>query len=122
MAIRIRRLAIALFVLTPGCGEKAGNNPSKQGQPSPTKIVATPGPDGQEPNGLAQQPPQVAAQLAGPVEMTLTVDELGKEESKDRKGTHAKYKGKVIEVSGVVRGVNRSLFLTPLVSLTGEKD
>jgi hypothetical protein len=75
----------------------------------------SPGPGGDpEKKPPVQQP---AGPFAAPADVTLTADELGKEERKDEKDTRQKYKGKVIELTGVVWGMGRNIFLDPIITL-----
>jgi hypothetical protein len=60
---------------------------------------------------------KAAERLAGAADLTLTADELGKEQKNDVEATKKKYKGKVIELTGSVRGINRSLNLHPILTL-----
>jgi hypothetical protein len=60
---------------------------------------------------------KAAERLAGAADLTLTADELGKEQKNGVAATKTKYKGKVIELTGGVCGINRILSLCPILTL-----
>jgi hypothetical protein len=60
---------------------------------------------------------QAADRLRASPDLTLTADELGKEQNKDEKATQEKYKGKVIELTGIVTGISRDIALEPFIDL-----
>jgi hypothetical protein len=60
---------------------------------------------------------QAAELVSAPAEVKRTADELGKELNKLGRPNHELYKGKVIELSGVVHGMGRNIFLDPWIML-----
>jgi hypothetical protein len=61
--------------------------------------------------------PPPADPFPGPADLKLTADELGKEEKQNEDATKAKYKGKVIELTGEVTRISKDLDLKPQIFL-----
>jgi tRNA_anti-like len=95
-------LAVVVFLL-PACSgksDKKGDDKTGDEKKGDTRSVGDPKPD-----------------------FTLTSKEFAEEYKKDEKAAEAKYKGKVIELSGTVKSVSRSPDRGPFLSLqAGEKD
>src|SRR4051812_47908876 len=83
---------VAAFAALVGCGKKNADEPPQQ-QPTPNP---TPGP-GPQPKGTSLGPPDFA----------LTAPEFHKEFEANSAAAEAKYRGKVIEIRGVVGFITR---------------
>ena len=108
MATHLHWLTIVLVgLIVAGCN-KATDDPTKQASDK-----------GQVEKKSENQKPKdsPANTFAGVADLSLTADELGKEQNKNEKGTQTKYKGKVIELTGIVLGMGRNLFLEPGITL-----
>lgn len=98
MRLSILAAFAALFVF--GCG-KSDPAPDNKGGPGPTPAPGpTPTPDGDK---KPADPPTVKA------DVTITADEWAKEFKADKKAAQAKYKGKVIEMTGEVASLQLAL-------------
>lgn len=61
-----------------------------------------------------------AAKIEPPTGMVLTADELGKDLENDPKATHQKYQGKEFELTGIVRGMVKTLSAEPVIMLNAQ--
>jgi len=104
---------LGTLALLTGCsGKKEGDKPADA---SPPKLLDRG--EGPPRQGGAEE----AIRKAAP-EFTLTAAQLAQEAKKDGGAAQAKYRGKVIELTGVVDGVHRNISEEAFISLKGEQE
>jgi hypothetical protein len=89
---------IGAGLLCVGCGGSSSSGPAKDAAPSADK-------DGKPKLGKA--------------DFTLTSKDFAEEFKKDKTAAHAKYKGKIVEVTGKVESVGRNASDEPILTLEG---